>query len=202
MISKCDLLASRKLTLERLFALTNADLNKWRINYCGIEKHDLCILHPRVDEIIYTITSFNDIDLVSEAQLRQARQICDDLSKSYLTENQRLAAAFINSAQNFFPIVKVKAVGEKIKDPYKCQNFYNFLTNKGPDGFIEHQLTTKNLDTMFGIVALLQGENIRGKYGDPSIQIIFDYAQLAKKMISQGVGGFVPTILLTLAGST
>ena len=88
--------------------LTNADLNKWKIdsdrNFGGIEMRNLFLLHHTVEEIIYTVLSFNDINRVSEAQLRQAKQVCNELSQSYSKETLRLEA-FVNSVQIFSPMV-------------------------------------------------------------------------------------------------
>ena len=80
-----------------------------------------------------------------------------------------------------------------------------FVANERPDGFVEHPFTTNNSHSKYGIIALLECKNTKGRSGDPNVQIIFDYAKLAQKMISKDVkdvGGFVPTLLLTLAGST
>ena len=185
--------------------LTNVNLNSWRIDSDrypgGIGIHDLSILSPTLDSIIHTISSYNDTGLVSDEHFRHAKQICDALSRSYAVEAQRVAS-FVACAQNFFPVVAVKTRDEQRTDPYKCQNYYGLVTNKGPDGFIEHQFTAETSCPKPGIIGLLEGKNTEGKSGDPNVQIIFDYAKLAKKMINAGIGGFVPTILLTLAGST
>ena len=149
-------------------------------------------LCPALEKSVRTLQSYQDKS-ISPSELAWSKQLCERVSEN----EEALVEAFIESVNQFVGVMILatpKSIEERKRQADRFANStHKIYANNGPDGYAEDQRA---------IVIIVKGRKLlEGQYGNPQIQISFDYAKVAKRMDSSRLVGFLPCLLLCLDGN-